>query len=326
MSRSNRERFVLSFLLLGASCARSATPDDSSADLPTRLDGGVDDAGDAANPETGAPESSPAVDASVPACDPTKPFNAPVPVSELNTVDDDTISDLSPDGLTAYVGTSHLVTGLHLFFATRASTTLPFGARQPLFPTGNFDDWSSTLTADGLTAIVSSDRSGNSSDLYVATRTSKLASFGPLAAAMGVNTTSNEEGPRWSADGKTLYFDSTRGGTRHIWSASVVAFSFGTPQKLTELASNALDAVPVLSPDELTIYFLSQRAPTTDGDIYVATRTSKTLPFANVQVLANVNSPSLDAPGYISPDGCTLYLSSLRGTGKFDIFVAQRPK
>ena len=146
-----------------------------------------------------------------------------------------------------------------------------------------------------------------------------------LSAAGPLNSTAAEEGPRWAADDKTLYFDSTRGGARSIWRSSVVGSTFGTPQKLTELASDTLDAVPVLSPDELTINFLSTRAPTPDGDIYVATRSSRTLPFANVQVLANVNSPALDAPSYISADGCTLYLGSLRGTGKFDAFVARRP-
>ena len=49
-------------------------------------------------------------------------------------------------------------------------------------------------------------------DLFVATRTTTLAGFGALNATVATNTTANEEGPRWAADGKTLYFDSTRGG------------------------------------------------------------------------------------------------------------------
>ena len=307
-----------------ASCSRGSSPDDGEADLPTRVDSSVDDSGtktDTAATDAGTSDSPP------PACDPTKPFGTPVAISELNTADEDVVSDVSADGLTIYVATNHAVTGVHLFLASRANKTAPFGALQPFFPGGSFDDWAVALTSDGLTAVVSSDRNGANSDLYVATRATTFATFGALGAAASTNSTGNEEGPRWAADGKTLYFDSTRGGTRHIWSASVVGATFGAPQKLTELASDALDAVPVLSPDELTIYFLSTRAPTTDGDIYVATRISKTLPFTNVQPVASVNSPAIDAPGHISADGCTLYLSSHRATpGKSDIFVAQRPK
>ena len=154
-----------------------------------------------------------------------------------------------------------------------------------------------SITSDGLTAIVTSDRNGTNSDLYVASRTTTLAAFGALALVAGTNSKGNEEGPRWSADAKTLYFDSTRSGNRDIYRAPLVGATFGAPVAVTELNSPALDAVPVLSADELTIYFLSTRAPSTDGDIFVATRATTAAPFANIQKLANVNSAALDAPG-----------------------------
>jgi hypothetical protein len=308
-----------------ASCGGSTPADGGDARLPTRLDGG-DDAPVEAALEGAAPvDAQPPVDASVPPCDLTKPFDAPIAVTELNTVDEDILSDVSRDGLTAYVASNHGVTGVHVFFATRPSTTAPFGARQLLFPNGSFDDWGVSLTTDGLTAILSSDRNGMDSQLYVASRGSTLAAFGGPALVNGTNSTANEEGPRWSADSKTLYFDSTRSGNRDLFRASVVGATFAAPVAITELNSPALEAVPVLSADELTIYFLSQRAPSTDGDIFVATRATTAAPFANIQKLANVNSAALDAPGGLSPDGCTLYMSSNRG-GKSDVYIAQRPK
>lgn len=307
-----------------ASCGGSTPTDDGEATLPSRIDGGDDGPVEAAVEAAAPVDAQPPQDASVPPCDLTKPFGAPVAITELNTTDEDILSDVSPDGLTLYLASNHAVTGVHVFFATRPSTTAPFGARQLLFPNGNFDDWGVTVTSDGLTAILTSDRSGNS-QLYVASRPSTLAAFGAPALAAGTNSPKNEEGPRWTADGKTLYFDSTRSGNRDIYRSAVVGATFTAPVAVTELNSPALDAVPVLTADELTIYFLSTRAPSTDGDIFVATRGTTAAPFANIQKLANVNSTAIDVPGQISPDGCTLYMSSNRA-GKSDLYAAQRPK
>jgi len=311
--------------VVSASCGGSTPTDEGDAKLPARIDGGDDGPIEAAADGMALLDAQPPTDASVPPCDLTKPFDAPVAVTELNTVDEDILSDVSRDGLTVYLASNHGVTGVHLFFASRASTTTPFGARQLLFPNGSFDDWGVSITPDGLTAIVSSDRNGMNSDLYVASRPTTLAAFGALALVAGTNSTGNEEGPRWAVDSKTLYFDSTRSGNRDIYRAPVVGATFGAPTAVTELNSPALDAVPVVSADELTIYFLSTRAPSTDGDIFVATRATTAAPFANIQKLANVNSAALDAPGGISADGCTLYMSSSRA-GKSDLYIAQRPK
>ena len=316
-----------------ASCGGSYSGNDDAL-LPERDGGAGAEASDDGGP---AKDSSPSVDAtttndaSTPACDLSKPFATPVPIAELNTSDIDGVSSVSADELTIYVGTNHNVAqGYQQFYATRATSTGVFGALQPSFPAGAWDNWGVSVTPDGLTAVVSSDRNGNNSELYVATRTSTLAAFGALGLIAGaVNSSSNEEGPHWSADGKTLYFDSTRsstgGGTRDLFRVPVVGSSFGTPEAITELNSPALEAVPVISADELTIYFLSTRAPTTDGDIYVATRDTKSAKFANIQPLPGVNSNGSDAPAHVSADGCTLYLSSSRA-GQSDIYVARRPK
>jgi Tol biopolymer transport system component len=213
----------------------------------------------------------------------------------------------------------------HLVYSTRKSLDAAWAPVQALFPSGAWDDWSVSVSADGRTAIVASDRGGNS-DLYVATRDNPLATFGPLSLAAGTNSAGNEEGPRWSADGKTLYFDSTRDGKRHIYRVGLVGSGFGTPEAVTELNTSDLEASPVLAPDELTIYFLSGRSEP-NGDIYVATRAAKDQAFGDVKPLEGVNSAAVDAPGWISPDGCTLYLSSTRaGGGSFDIYVARRPR
>src|SRR5437899_40315 len=123
---SNRRMIARSakiFVVLAVSaCAKSYDGSDDSSAFPPRADAG-DDAADA---EVAADAGA---DAASSRCDPSKPFGAPVQIAELATIDQDTVADLSPDELTIYIGSNHGVTGMHLFYATRASPTAPFGAR-----------------------------------------------------------------------------------------------------------------------------------------------------------------------------------------------------
>lgn len=72
-----------------------------------------------------------------------------------------------------------------------------------------------------------------------------------------------------------------------------------------------------MSADGLTLYFASNvgkgtsPAALADKDIYVATRASLSSPFTGRTVLPSVsNAISDDEPSWISPDQCTLYLTT----------------
>ncbi len=298
--------------------------------------GGGDGGGDAVavtdGPSTGdvTPGNDGAADAGTDgaACNLSADFGAPTALAEINSTDEDILSDLSADELTVYVASNHGVSGVQLFYATRAKRTDAFGALSLLLAApGAYDDWGIAVSPDGLTGVISSDRTGQD-DMFVVTRPNTLSTFGNPGAASAINSASDEQSPRWSPDGKTFYFDSSRGGgnNRDLFRADATGAGFGAPTAITELNTAAIEAGPVLSPDELTIYFLSTRAPTTDGDIYVATRVSKAAPFGTPKQVPNVNGPALDGPARLSSDGCALYMSSTRNGGRFDAFVARRPK
>jgi Tol biopolymer transport system component len=80
-----------------------------------------------------------------------------------------------------------------------------------------------------------------------------------------------------------------------------------------------------LSPDELTIYFASNRQSpgSADGDIYVATRASRDEPFGAAVSLPTVNTGSDERHPSISPDGLTLFFHSSRG-GNYDLYASTR--
>jgi hypothetical protein len=65
------------------------------------------------------------------------------------------------------------------------------------------------------------------------------------------------------------------------------AMPFGAPVALASLNSAGQDYSARLSPDELTVWFASDRAGT--DEIFTATRTSLTVPFANITAVANVS-------------------------------------
>ncbi|MEO8840338.1 MAG: hypothetical protein ABI591_32900 [Kofleriaceae bacterium] len=73
------------------------------------------------------------------------------------------------------------------------------------------------------------------------------------------------------------------------------------------------------------MYLWSDRnAAAGDYDIFVARRGSTAEPFGPATTVTEVNSPSLDTPNWISPDGCRLYLSSSRDDAS-NVYVATKP-
>jgi Tol biopolymer transport system component len=116
--------------------------------------------------------------------------------------------------------------GLEMFFtdvssgsadisrATRASVSDPWtvlGSVDEL-DSSNADGWP-TLSADGLTMYLESDRSGKE-QIYIATRPSIGAAFSTPALVASLADPNNDYGdPDLSSDGNTMYFSSNRSPT-----------------------------------------------------------------------------------------------------------------
>jgi hypothetical protein len=92
--------------------------------------------------------------------------------------------------------------------------------------------------------------------------------------------------------------------------------------------SPAAEMNAALSPDELSLYFVSTRAGGLGGaDIWVSRRASLDSPWeAPVNLGSGVNSPGLEAAPSVSIDGHLLFFSSDRpgGQGSNDIYIARR--
>ncbi|MBL9134603.1 MAG: PD40 domain-containing protein [Verrucomicrobiales bacterium] len=181
------------------------------------------------------------------------------------------------------------------------------------------------ITSDGLTLVFASDRPGGMGlrDLWMVTRPDLGARWGkPTNLGAPVNTAAIEDDPWLSADGRSLYFDSTRPGghgNRDLWVATRTAKDapFGVAENLGPAINSAsYEATGCVSRDHLTLLFCSER---TGGDIWISTRDRTSAGWTTARNLgAPVNRSSYEATPFLSADGLTLYFMSDRhrpGTG-----------
>lgn len=99
--------------------------------------------------------------------------------------------------------------------------------------------------------------------------------------------------------------------------------TFGTPVLLTTLATLSEDSNPSLTPDELSMFFSSNRNGSQARAIWVTTRASRTDDFGPPTLVAELDSAADDRDPEISDDGLTIYWASRR-LGNEDLFYATR--
>lgn len=291
------------------------------------LDGGLD-----AQAETGV-----VVDAG---CPPTLAFGAPVVLTELDSPGLEGGGRLSPDELHIYFSSNRAedAGSTNLMIADRTSFLQPFGAPR-LLPNVNNDsnDYGPAITGDGLTLFFT--RETASAAIYRATRTNAIDPFGAGSLILD-ETPTLVFGAFLTEDGARVYFAKrAMGGQDDLFVAPVPgAGSIVGATAVSELNVSAnKDTAPVVSRDELTIYFASDRPAAgkvgSDLDVWVARRAVKTAPWNPPQRVVELASAADDIPSFISADDCRLYLFGSRqvpggGDPGMDqaVWLAQRGK
>jgi hypothetical protein len=272
-------------------------------------------------------------------CDPKSRFGTPVPIPELATTGFAEVGPrLSPDELTVYFYGYELDgEGTNVYTAQRNTVTEAF--RTPVLSASLSSadlDYDVSISSDELTLWLASSRIPNQGiHLFVASRRSTLHEFNrpELAAAVNAADTSVNDGqPFLTADGKELWFCSSRDGGRggcDLWRAVATRSGFLEPSHVPELSSSATDGLPVLTADRLTIYFSSARpgpGSTSGLHIWTSHRESVDDGFPSPTFAIELNSDFEETPAWISADNCRIYLSTNRGraASDIDIYMATR--
>jgi hypothetical protein len=314
-------------VIVGDSGVDQASPEDAQP-LDAQSEAAADDA------STDAADSG--VDAADSAlfCDPSKAFGPPVLLSSLQSYDKQGGLRLLPDELRGFFWSAR--DGgpgyINLYELSRPDVDASFGGVKLLnnvnLPESlNMDP---TTTANG-SMLIYRYRMGRTDSgvdqLYSAERADDASDFSVGTPVPGLNAgTMYNVQPYILPNGSELYFSSISGLDFGIYRSLRVGGAFGAPSAVSELnLPGANEGDPLVTADDLTIYFSSTR-PGGVGmqDIWMAQRPDKASAFAGLLDLKEVNSTGVDAPTWISPDGCRLYLSSDRADAGFDFYVASR--
>jgi Tol biopolymer transport system component len=298
----------------------STTPDTGDASTDAASDVVAADAGDAAA-ETG------------PLCDLTKPFGSPVPVAALDTPEDELFARLTHDELTVYFerypSADAGIGGSDLYVASRSSVSAAFGSPTLLSSLhAQANQFDPTPTGDDRALYFASDRAGGAggADLWGATRASTTAAFGNVVNLTALNTANNEHTPYVMADGMTLYFcsEATVATIARATRTQSTPFAADTSGLLAAVNATGDSLAPAVTPDELTLYFASDRTGSKGPlDIWKATRGTTSDPWGGIANVTELNTTGTDVPDWISDDGCRMYLHN-DSAGSLDIYVATK--
>jgi Tol biopolymer transport system component len=258
-------------------------------------------------------------------------FQAAVPLS-INTTAYERDPFLTPDERTLYFSSDRAGSmSYDVWVATRNAITDAFS--NPMRATevdSSGGESKLSITQNGLTAVVGSDRTGSLGgiDVWESTRVSTNGPFPPMSRTrvMNIETSANDHDPTISADGLRIYL-APDGGYQHIVVAAraTTTDNFGSPTTIGELDSGTGDGDPSPSPDERVILFTSNRYVTGLGtsNIFYATRATATGTFDAPLPVPDVNTDTYEGDPHLSSDGCRIYFARYAGTGiDWDLYVA----
>ncbi len=217
-----------------------------------------------------------------------------------------------------------------------------FGEPANFGPTVNTSDYEydPDLSTDGLELYFQSPRSGGygNYDIYVTTRAtiddpwSEPVNLGPL-----INSSGTEFGPSISADGLSLYFNSSRPGGSglndlYVATRKTALDPWGEPSNLGPVVNSSFhDVNPNISADGLSLFFSDWdgRPPRPGGcgqcDIWMTQRASLSEPWSSpVNLGPQLNGPLVEGAPDISHDGTVLFFSGYQSGVHWDLWFARR--
>jgi hypothetical protein len=209
----------------------------------------------------------------------------------------------------------------------RCDPKKPFGTPKLVAGLNTAPSGIGRLSMDELTLVF--QRTATNNDIFVATRADRTAAWGEAKVIAPVSSPTFQDGaPTITGDGLTMYFHSNRtpsSGDYDLWVSrrAKAEDAWGTPARVTALASTLRDEFPFVRADGRMMVFGSNRgtAPTT-YDLYRAYIDETGAPGAPTKITELSTTTADESNPVLTPDGLVLYFAR-RGVS-MDIFVARR--
>ena len=254
----------------------------------------------------------------------------------VNSSSGESITFISTDGLEMYLDSTRAggYGDFDIWLTTRETVNdewnTPVNLGAPV--NSSRGEFCAYLSADGLELYFGASNwpgGYGGDDIWMTRRSTKDDPWAqPVNLGSTVNSSAYDFGPRVSANGLELYFNSLRPGgygSDDIWVSrrATVDDPWGEPMNLGPIVnSSASEGFPFLSSDGLILLFSEEKNnPIRPGgignvDMWVTRRASVSGHWGTpVNLGPVVNSPYLDCQPVISTDGSTLYFCSERPGG-----------
>lgn len=187
-----------------------------------------------------------------------------------------------------------------------------------------------TLTADMLEIFFTSERDGESADVFVARRSQRAEPFGEVERLVEVSSAEVETSPAVSKDGLTLWLASDRPGGQgglDIWVArrGSRTAAWSQPENLLPLNSSGQDIPRPLGQGQRVMPMASDRASAPYYRVLFAERDRPSAPLDAPLAVPELEFPeesTVDA--FLTEDGLTLFYVTGPAFGPADMFVAYR--
>jgi hypothetical protein len=185
-----------------------------------------------------------------------------------------------------------------------------------------------SLTDDLREIYFSSDRAGGAgaTDIWMASRDDPGDPWDAPVVVAELNSSSSEEHPEISADGRTIYFASNRPGgfgNRDIYSSTRADRDepWETPVQVPELSTGSRDLAPAQNAAGLAMVL--QNDSKGSGDLLLTVRASTSDPWGAPNPIDELNTSSVENGPFLRAGDLVIYFDSRR-TGGGDLFVATR--
>jgi hypothetical protein len=293
-------------------------PNDATAE--TQPDLGTDvlqpDAKDDANDEIAEPGLDAGSTGEVADAGVDQMEDAPSDVNETDAPSDGNEPDVAPDAHDVGTSGDRPETGSDGGASDGQVTTMPCQPSEPfgppalvtvMNPGGSLVNGS--VSSDERVAYLAID-TGGQIDISISVRAERFVPFGSPTPLSALNTTYSDASPSVTADGLTIYIDSTRNGGYRIYRAErmFLGAEFSTPQLLTEIGDVSVGS-PWVTPDGRVLYFHAQRDT---NEIERVVRNGAGFSSPERVPLLNVDEGDLYNP-VVTPDELVIFVQAASG-------------